>query len=143
MTWTEAAVRLREVRLLIRLCWSTESTHFRFAMIFQRIRGTRMSRNYYRVVLLLLLLVAALTPLMQLDSWDRFPVSSDDIEYQVTFCLCSVGMVLVLTQILQFVAIFLRLTRPFVAVVSAEALSIAKDSWFPPGLLRLSTPLRI
>ncbi len=102
-----------------------------------------MSRNYYRVVLLLLLLVAALTPLMQLDSWDRFPVSSDDIEYQVTFCLCSVGMVLVLTQILQFVAIFLRLTRPFVAVVSAEALSIAKDSWFPPGLLRLSTPLRI
>jgi hypothetical protein len=102
-----------------------------------------MSRNYYRVVLLLLVVVAALTPLMQLDSLDQFPISSDDIECRVTFCLCSVGMVLVLTQILQFVAVLLCLNRPFVAAVSAEALSIAEGLWFPPGVLRLSMPLRI
>jgi len=102
-----------------------------------------MSRNYCRVVLLLLLFVAALTPLMQLNSLDQFPISSDDIECQVTFCLCSIGMVLVLTQILQFVAVLLSLTRPFVAVKSAESLSIAEDSWFPPGLVRLCMPLRI
>jgi hypothetical protein len=102
-----------------------------------------MSRNYYRVVLLLLLLVAALTPLMQLDSLDQFPISSDDIECQVTFCLCSIGMVLVLTHILQLVAVIVALIQPFVAVISAEPLSIADDPWFPPGLARLCMPLRI
>src|SRR5258708_23418212 len=96
-----------------------------------------MLRNCYRLGLLLLLLVAALTPLMQLDSWDSFPISSDDIECQVTFCLCSVGMVLVLTQILPFVALFSRLTLPFVAYVSGEVCSFVEDSWFQPGLLQL------
>jgi hypothetical protein len=102
-----------------------------------------MSRNYYRVVLLSLLVVAALTPLMQLNSLDQFPISSDDIECQVTFCLCSIGMVLVVTQILQFVAGLVRLTRPLVALISAESLFIADHPWFPPGLVRLSLPLRI
>jgi hypothetical protein len=102
-----------------------------------------MSRNYYRVVLLSLLFVAALTPLMQLNSLDQFPISSDDIECQVTFCLCSIGMVLVVTQILQFVAGLVRLTRPLVALISAESLFITDHPWLPPGLVRVCIPLRI
>lgn len=62
-----------------------------------------MLRKSCQIVVAALLLMAVLTPVMQLDSWDKFPVSSDDIELAVTFCLCTLGMGLVFTTILKLV----------------------------------------
>ena len=53
--------------------------------------------------------ITVLSPFMQLDSWDNFPTSTDDLELQIIFGLCIIGMFLVfvgvaklLPQILQF-----------------------------------------
>ena len=62
-----------------------------------------MLRKSCQFVATALLLMAVLTPVMQLDSWDKFPVSSDDIELAVTLCLCILGMGLVFTTILKLV----------------------------------------
>jgi hypothetical protein len=62
-----------------------------------------------KTVLLLMMAITVLSPFMQLDSWDNFPTSTDDLELQIIFGLCIIGMFLVfagvaklLPQILQF-----------------------------------------
>jgi hypothetical protein len=67
-----------------------------------------------KIILLLLMLMAVLSPLLQLHSCDRFPVSSDDIEDEIMYCLCSLGMVLVLTQVLKLIRALARIILPFV-----------------------------
>lgn len=66
-----------------------------------------MLRKSCQIVLAALLLMAVLTPVMQLDSWDKFPVSSDDIEFAITLCLCILGMGLVFARIMKLVPILL------------------------------------
>jgi hypothetical protein len=60
-------------------------------------------------VLVLMMAITVLSPFMQLDSWDNFPTSTDDLELQIIFGLCIIGMFLVfvgvvklLPQIFQF-----------------------------------------
>jgi hypothetical protein len=55
--------------------------------------------------------ITVLSPFMQLDSWDNFPTSTDDLELQIIFGLCIIGMFLVfvgvaalLPQIFQFLS---------------------------------------
>lgn len=67
-----------------------------------------MLRKLRQVVLLLMMAMAVLSPFMQLDSWDNFPTSTDDIELQIIFGLCIVGMILVFVGIMQLVPILLR-----------------------------------
>jgi hypothetical protein len=62
-----------------------------------------------KIVLMLMMAITVLSPFMQLDSWDNFPTSTDDLELQIIFGLCIIGMFLVfvgvvklLPQILQF-----------------------------------------
>lgn len=62
-----------------------------------------------KTVLLLMMAITVLSPFMQLDSWDNFPTSTDDLELQIIFGLCIIGMFLVfvgvvklLPQIFQF-----------------------------------------
>lgn len=51
-----------------------------------------MQRKLCKIVLILMLVMAALSPFMQLDSWDRFPVATGDIELQMIMNLCMLGM---------------------------------------------------
>lgn len=48
-----------------------------------------------KIVLLLMGAMILLSPFMQLDSWDAFPRSTDDLELQLIFALCLIGMFLV------------------------------------------------
>ncbi len=68
-----------------------------------------MLHSLRKTVLLLMMAITVLSPFMQLDSWDNFPTSTDDLELQIIFGLCIIGMFLVfvgvvklLPQIFQF-----------------------------------------
>ncbi|HSM85503.1 MAG TPA: hypothetical protein VLT16_05105 [Candidatus Limnocylindrales bacterium] len=102
-----------------------------------------MLRKSCQVVLYLLLLMAVASPLLQLDSWDQFPVSSDDIECQITYCLCILGMVLIFTGILELVPMLWRTIVPLVRVASTRPVRVSDDLGSPPGYTYLSLPLRI
>jgi hypothetical protein len=62
----------------------------------------------HRILLCALLAIALLTPFLQIDSLDRFPTTTDDIEVQITCCLSIAGMLLVLARILKAVPALLR-----------------------------------
>ncbi|MGE5321924.1 MAG: hypothetical protein ACM3SW_03640 [Actinomycetota bacterium] len=79
-----------------------------------------MARKICKIVLLSLLLMAVLSPLLQLNSCDRFPVFSDDIEALITYCLCSFGMSLVLTRVLKLIAVLSRAIVPFLLPASLQ-----------------------
>jgi hypothetical protein len=72
-----------------------------------------MTQKISKIILLSLLLMAVLSPLLQLHSCDRFPVSTDDIEDEIMYCLCSLGMVLVLTGVLKLISVLARTILPF------------------------------
>ena len=54
-----------------------------------------MLNRLRQLVLFLMAVMVLFSPYMQLDSWDNFPRSTDDIELQVIFALCLIGMFLV------------------------------------------------
>jgi hypothetical protein len=54
-----------------------------------------MLQNFRKIVLALMMAMILLSPFMQLDSWDNFPTSTDDLELQLIFGLCLIGMFLV------------------------------------------------
>ena len=54
-----------------------------------------MLNRLRQLVLLLMAVMVLFSPFMQLDSWDNFPRSTDDIELQMIFALCLIGMFLV------------------------------------------------
>jgi hypothetical protein len=94
-------------------------------------------------VLVLLLLMAVLTPFMQLDSWDSFPVSSDDIEAQATQCLSALGMVLVIAGILKLVPVLFRFKAPTLLLSSSEPLFVIEGSFTRRAPAMQALPLRI
>jgi len=102
-----------------------------------------MLRRFCQVVLFLLLLMAVLTPLLQLDSWDRFPVSSDDIEAQTTHCLCVLGMVLIFTGVLKLFPVLLRFMASTVSFSSSDSLFVIEGSNTRRDLTLRAIPLRI
>ena len=70
-----------------------------YSVIFSSTQETKVLR-LRKAVLCLILLMVAVSPLLQLNSLDRFPVASDDIEIQSIYCLLSFGMLLVVTLVL-------------------------------------------
>jgi hypothetical protein len=94
-----------------------------------------------KIVLVLMMAITVLSPFMQLDSWDNFPTSTDDLELQIIFGLCIIGMFLVfvgvvklLPQILQFL-----LLLPAKAIHWADLITVKPLS---SGIV-FSPPLRI
>ncbi len=59
-----------------------------------------MQHQLRKLVLILMLVMAVASPFMQLDSWDKFPVATDDLELQIIMNLCMLGMFFVLAGIL-------------------------------------------
>jgi hypothetical protein len=59
-----------------------------------------MLRNLPKIVLILIVLMAVFSPFMQLDSWDRFPAATGDIELQIISVLFETGMFFVFAGIL-------------------------------------------
>ena len=62
-----------------------------------------MLRRIDQIVLILLLMMAVLSPLMQLGQLDQFPVAGDDLETQIICGLCGIGILLVLARLPQVV----------------------------------------
>jgi hypothetical protein len=86
--------------------------------------------------------MAVLSPVLQLDSCDRFPVSTGDIEAEITYCLCSIGMVLVFAGVLRY---FLEHSFYFLPLFVSSDVFV-----FPTGVANLdyggassAIPLRI
>ncbi|HZI56555.1 MAG TPA: hypothetical protein VFF39_07255, partial [Verrucomicrobiae bacterium] len=67
-----------------------------------------MPHRLPRVVLILIVLMAVLSPFMQLDSWDNFPVGTGDIEMHLLSVLFETGMFFVIAGILKLVPALLR-----------------------------------
>jgi len=61
-----------------------------------------------KLVLMLMAVMVFLSPFMQLDSWDNFPVSTDDIELQLMFGLCLIGMFLVFVGVAKLLPELMR-----------------------------------
>lgn len=55
-----------------------------------------------------MVLMAVFSPFMQLDSWDRFPVATGDIELQIISVLFETGMFFVIAGILKLFPALLR-----------------------------------
>lgn len=53
-----------------------------------------------KIVLVLIVLMVVFSPFMQLDSWDKFPVATGDIELQIISVLFETGMFFVFAGIL-------------------------------------------
>ncbi|MBZ5520861.1 MAG: hypothetical protein LAP21_01250 [Acidobacteriia bacterium] len=63
---------------------------------------------FHRILLCAILAISLLTPFLQVDSLDRFPTSTDDIEVHITCCLSILGMLLVFARILKAASAVLR-----------------------------------
>lgn len=101
-------------------------------------------RKSCQIVLLLLLLMAVISPLLQLDSWDKFPISSDDIECQITNWLCSIGMLLIFAAMLKLVHVLCRIITPVLFSPLVKTSFHESDMSYAPGLPRPPLiPLRI
>jgi hypothetical protein len=100
-----------------------------------------MLQQLRKIVLALMMAMILLSPFMQLDSWDNFPTSTDDLELQLMFGLCLIGMFLV----------FVGVAKLLPELISSEfmAPSLASDlvefeAISPKTVLFASTPpLRI
>ncbi|MBZ5506941.1 MAG: hypothetical protein LAO78_15910 [Acidobacteriia bacterium] len=85
-----------------------------------------MLRRLCIIILCALTLMAVVSPLLQFDSLDSFPVSSDDIELLVMFCLCLAGMMLLFAHLFKLVPVFFRVLllvpprRPSAILLSAD-----------------------
>ncbi|HEY4679174.1 MAG TPA: hypothetical protein VIJ01_18550 [Candidatus Angelobacter sp.] len=60
-----------------------------------------MQRNTPKIVLILIVLMAVLSPFMQLDSLDNFPMTTGDMESHLISVLFEIGMFFVFTGILK------------------------------------------
>lgn len=94
-----------------------------------------------KLVLVLMAAMVLLSPFMQLDSWDNFPRSTDDIELQIIFGLCLIGMFLVFVGVAKLLPDLIRsaFVGPAVALhlIEFEAVRAGSVSSL------LSPPLRI
>jgi len=94
-----------------------------------------------KIVLMLLMVVILLSPFMQLDSWDNFPVSTDDIELQLMFGLCLIGMFLVFVGVAKLLPELMLST--FFGLARAIDRVQMDTSQPKANLLVFSPPLRI
>jgi len=100
-----------------------------------------MSHKLPKIVLILMLLMAVFSPFMQLDSWDRFPVATGDIELQIISVLFETGMFFVIAGILKlFPALFSSSMRSPAVTVAGLVRDVV-----PPetDIFCFAVPLRI
>ena len=98
-----------------------------------------------RVLLCLMLLMVLVTPLLQLDSLDSFPVTTDDIEMQIIYCLNAVAILLVFSHALKLICAFLRGSVAALFLAVQPRVLFVPDAWRvlfepPPPMM---APLRI
>jgi hypothetical protein len=94
-----------------------------------------------KIVLALMMAMILLSPFMQLDSWDNFPTSTDDIELQLMFGLCLIGMFLVFVGVAKLMPALMR--SSFLGSVTPFCLFEFHSSQPESSLLVFSPPLRI
>jgi hypothetical protein len=94
-----------------------------------------------KIILILMVLMAVFSPFMQLDSWDRFPVATGDIELHIISVLFETGMFFVIVGILGlFPTLLCSSMRPPAVIFSA----ISRDiSPLETDLFCFAVPLRI
>jgi len=83
----------------------------RYSFYFKPRRGRNqktMPQRLPKVVLVLIVLMAVLSPFMQLDSWDNFPVGTGDMESHLISVLFETGMFFVFAGILKLFPALLR-----------------------------------
>ena len=99
-----------------------------------------MLQKFRKLVLLLMMAMIVLSPFMQLDSWDNFPTSTDDLELQLIFGVCLLGMFLIFVGIARLIPIMMRsaLRAPTLTPDLIEFAAVSPMS----SLLALATPLR-
>jgi hypothetical protein len=94
-----------------------------------------------KIILVLIVLMAVFSPFMQLDSWDKFPVATGDIELQIISVLFETGMFFVLAGIL---SLFFGLLRSGFLIPSLSfAMRSAEASVSETQLSSFAVPLRI
>jgi hypothetical protein len=94
-----------------------------------------------KIVLILIVLMAVLSPFMQLDSLDDFPIGTGDIEMHVISVLFETGMFFVFAGILTLFPALLRFgVRPPVAISSSLSRDVAV---LETDLSCFAVPLRI
>jgi hypothetical protein len=94
-----------------------------------------------KIILILIVLMAVFSPFMQLDSWDRFPVATGDIELHIISVLFETGMFFVIAGILKlFPAILCSSMRPPAMIFSTICREIAP---LETDISCFAVPLRI
>jgi hypothetical protein len=94
-----------------------------------------------KIVLILMVLMAVFSPFMQLDSWDRFPVATGDIELHMISVLFETGMFFVIAGILQlFPTLLCSSMRPPAVIFSSFSRDLAP---LETDLFCFAVPLRI
>jgi hypothetical protein len=100
-----------------------------------------MPHKLPKIVLILIVLMAVLSPFMQLDSWDRFPTATGDIELQVISVLFETGMFFVIAGILKlFPALLCSSVRPPAVIFSSFSRDVVR---LETDLFCFAVPLRI
>ena len=93
-----------------------------------------------KIVLVLMVLMVVFSPFMQLDSWDNFPISTGDIEFQIITVLFETGMFFVFAGILSLLPVLLRSgVTPLIAFGNASQDDAAPRPW----IFSFTPPLRI
>lgn len=101
-------------------------------------------RVLHQLLLIALLSMMLLTPFLQIDSLDKFPVSTDDFEVQVTCCLSILGMLLVCARILKIIPQALRPGPAALPDGGTKRVFVSAVSLIPEDmLLHRRVPLRI
>jgi len=100
-----------------------------------------MLRTLCQIVLVLIVSIALVSPFMQNDSPDLFPVAGDDVELSVISILSGLGIFLLLARWLKIIPV---LVGRIVPGLSFSPILIEESSqWSPAGPLHLVVPLRI
>jgi len=100
-----------------------------------------MRHKLRKIVLLLILLVAVCSPFMQLDSWDMFPIRTDDIELVLILNLSMIGMFFALAGLITLLPELFR-TGIFPPVTEQRRF-LTSDVVVESAPVLLSPPLRI
>jgi hypothetical protein len=104
-------------------------------------KSVKLMRKLPKIVLALIVLMAVFSPFMQLDSWDRFPVATGDIELQIISVLFETGMFFVFAGLLKLFPALLRSgKRPPVVIFSSHSRDVAP---LETDLFCFAVPLRI
>jgi len=104
-------------------------------------RQKTMLQKLPKIVLALMVVMILFSPFMQLDSLDKFPVATGDIEFEIIAVLFEIGMFFVFTGIL---SLFPGLLRSGFLLPSLTFSRVNYDAVIPDAeLFSFTPPLRI